>query len=111
MLSYVPREIDDAFDVLETAFIMRKQLTEVYTSQDHIQSINAIVLKNVEELCELLRNIQKVKPAPSEPEIMAYLKRMLEVKINLNTKTALSQYVDWAKFYEAMSAAFKSIQG
>ena len=81
---YVHREIDDVFEVLESAFAMRKRMMDVATSREHIQSIKSIILEKVGRLCELLRGIRRVKPAASEPETMAYLERVQEVKINLH---------------------------
>ena len=111
MASYFCREIEEAFDVLETAFAMRKRMTEVTVFEEHIQDIKVIILKNVTWLCWMLRTIQESRPAPSKPEVMVYLKRMLEVKINLHDAMAeVFQAQDSEEFDKAMSAAFKFVQ-
>ncbi|KAL8828116.1 MAG: hypothetical protein Q9191_002781 [Dirinaria sp. TL-2023a] len=110
MRPFVHREIDDLFEVLETAFNLRMKMKGVITPREHTQAIQSIISKKVGRLCELLRSTSEAKPAPSEPEIIAYLHRMQEVKIDLHTIPEVFQDVDWAKFDEAMSAAFKPLQ-
>lgn len=107
----VQREIDDVFEVLETAFDMRMKMMDGITPRAHTQSIKSIILKNVGRLCELLRGIPEVRPAPSEPEAITYLRRMVEVKIRLHTIFEVFQEVNWAKFDEAVSVAFKPLEG
>ena len=90
---------------------MRKKMAMVASSQEHISSTKRIILRKVKQLCALINNIHKAKPKPDDVEVMVYLTKMIGVKIELHTIVDVFRDVDWAAVDQAMSVAYKPLEG
>ena len=107
----IRREIDEVFECLEAAFTMRKKMAMVASSHEHMTSTKRIILRKVKQLCALISNIHKARPKSDDVEVVLYLTRMVSVKIELHAIVDVFRDVDWAVVDEAMSAAYKPLEG
>lgn len=111
MSQLIRREIDEVFECLQAAFTMRKKMAMVASSQEHMASTKRIILRKVKQLCALISNIHKARPTPDDLEVMVYLTRMVGVKIELHAIVDVFRDVNWAAVDEAMSVAYKPLEG
>ncbi|KAG6991213.1 hypothetical protein G7Y79_00055g089890 [Physcia stellaris] len=102
------REIDEVFECLEAAFTIRKKMAMVASSQEHMASTKPIILPLGPGKYD---NIHKARPKPDDVEVMVYLTRMVGVKIELHAIVDVFRDVNWAAVDEAMSAAYKPLEG
>ena len=85
-------------------------MSAVASSKEHIDSTKRIIIHKVGQLCSVMKNIHDLQPKPSDAEIVAYLTRMVEVKIELHAIVDVFPDVDWAAVDEAMSSAYKPLE-
>ena len=111
MPNFIRQEIDGVIEILEMALDMRKNMAAVATSKEHIQSTKTIILSKVKQLWELMHTVNNIVPKATELEVIAWLDRIMVIKIDLHSIAEVFYEVKWAAFDEAMTAGYKYLEG
>ena len=109
-MSYVIRlVIDKIFECLKSAFAMLKTMSALASSKEHLSSTKRIILHKVGQLYRVMKNMHNLRPKASAVDIIGYLMRRVEVKIELHATISLFQGADWAAVDGAISSAYKPL--
>ena len=111
MSSSFQAAFDHVLQCLDAAIRMRERMSTVASSDEHMSSTKRIILRQIDRLCSLISKIHNFSPKPNDLEVMACLTRMVDVKIELHAIVDVFPEVDWAALDNAMSAAYKPLEG
>lgn len=111
MAQFVLGRFQHILAILETALDIRKDMAAVATSKEHIVSIKTIILKQVQELCELMGRMEVSEPGPIKLEYIGCLRRLGAVKSGLHSISEVFLEVDWAAFDQVLTNGYKAMGG
>jgi len=75
------------------------------------RSIKTIILKQVQELCELMGRMDVSEPGPIKLEYIGCLRRLGAVKSGLHSISEVFLEVDWAAFDQVLTNGYKAMGG
>ena len=102
-------EINEILLTLEKTFTVRRKLKNVGTTDQHPENTEGFVLQEIKRLCHLMRGVRDDEKRLTDLEIMSYIERMVDLKIEIHMVAGIVQKVDWVAFDESLSVAFRNL--